>query len=81
MIARFWTVLVCGYPDVVGSQIPHWTEERLRAAEQETEHYLSGTVTAPRVKPMVRDQAAIDAREARLLEMAQAEIQPRRRVR
>jgi hypothetical protein len=75
-----WTYLISGYPDVVGSLLPHWNEERLRIAEQETEHYLYGTVTVARPKPWTRDAAAIARREARLLEMAQAEFRHRRRA-
>ena len=81
MLRAIWTALTDGWPDAVGSCLPDWTPERVRQVELASEHYLHGTVTAPRVKPLVRDQAAIDERETRLLEMAQAEFQARRRVR
>ena len=75
-----WSFLISGYPDVIGSLLPHWGEERIRTAEQETEHYLHGTVTVARSRRWVRDEAAIAEREARLLEMAQAEFRQRRRA-
>jgi hypothetical protein len=75
-----WSYLTSGYPDVIGSLLPRWTEERLRIAEQETEHYLYGTVTVARPKGWVRDDAAIARRDARLLAMDLAEFRQRRRV-
>jgi hypothetical protein len=75
-----WSYLVTGYPEVIGSVLPHWNEQRLRIAEQDTEHYLYGTVTVARPRPWTRDEVAIAKREARLLEMAQAEFRQRRQV-
>jgi hypothetical protein len=75
-----WSHFISGYPDVIGSLLPHWSEDRARTAELETEHYLHGTVTVARKKTLVRDNAAIARREARLLEMAQAEFRQRRRA-
>lgn len=75
-----WSFLISGYPDVIGSLLPHWNDERVRSAEQETEHYLHGTVTAARSKRLVRDDAFIAKRDARVLEMAQADFRQRRRI-